>query len=411
MPLHQRRAIVACFCLTLLAACASPRRPAQPVAHSTYVADLLARHPDRFGALLADPRAHRVQILVTKFTTDASGGPTIERHGYRLGAEYFYPASAIKLGGAVAALECVNELAESKVVPVDEDSALVFHPLFDGEREERFDASNRDGGVPTLRHLVRRTCIVSDNEAYNRLYEFAGQQRLNEVLWEAGLASAHLSHRLSVARSTEENRRTPRIDLSAGAEHVTLPARISALQLDNAGQRMLEVGTAQMRDGKLVREPIDFRFKNSMSLLDLQNMLLKVVRRDVELPGRAFRLSDRQFELLQLALAQYPRESTNPAYERERYPDDWVKFLLPGLTRVLPQERWLVQNKVGRAYGFSIENAYVEDRQTRRAFALSAVVYTNNDGVLNDDAYEYKTVADPFFADLAEVVARDVLGQ
>lgn len=38
------------------------------------------------------------------------------------------------------------------------------------------------------------------------------------------------------------------------------------------------------------------------------------------------------------------------------------------------------------------------------------MLYTNADGVLNDDEYEYETVADPFLADLGEVVARAVWG-
>ena len=38
--------------------------------------------------------------------------------------------------------------------------------------------------------------------------------------------------------------------------------------------------------------------------------------------------------------------------------------------------------------------------------AVLAVLYTNADGVLNDDHYDYDTVALPFLADLAEVIAR-----
>ena len=40
-----------------------------------------------------------------------------------------------------------------------------------------------------------------------------------------------------------------------------------------------------------------------------------------------------------------------------------------------------------QAYGFSVENAYVEDRRTGRGFFLSVVVYTNPDGVLSPDEF------------------------
>ena len=65
----------------------------------------------------------------------------------------------------------------------------------------------------------------------------------------------------------------------------------------------------------------------------------------------------------------------------------------------------------GEAYGFSVENAYVEDRETGRALFLAATIYTNADGVLNDDRYEYAEVAKPFFALLGEALGRELLRQ
>jgi hypothetical protein len=44
-----------------------------------------------------------------------------------------------------------------------------------------------------------------------------------------------------------------------------------------------------------------------------------------------------------------------------------------------------------------------------RSFFLSAVVYTDATGIVNDDVYEYD-VADVLTADLAEVLARCALG-
>ena len=57
---------------------------------------------------------------------------------------------------------------------------------------------------------------------------------------------------------------------------------------------------------------------------------------------------------------------------------------------------------MGQAYGFSLDNACIFDRETGRAFFLTAVVYTNANGILNDDAYEYDEIAHPFLEALAE---------
>ena len=73
-------------------------------------------------------------------------------------------------------------------------------------------------------------------------------------------------------------------------------------------------------------------------------------------------------------------------------------------------------NKLGRAYGFSVDNAYVDWREgeggekgaRRRAFFLAATIETNANGVVNDDRYEYEPVADAFMEHVAETVARFV---
>ena len=76
---------------------------------------------------------------------------------------------------------------------------------------------------------------------------------------------------------------------------------------------------------------------------------------------------------------------------------------------MIPRERLRVANKIGQAYGFTTENARVTDTVSGRAFFLAATLYTNEDGVLNDDLYEYETVALPFMADLGEAAARRLL--
>jgi hypothetical protein len=75
-----------------------------------------------------------------------------------------------------------------------------------------------------------------------------------------------------------------------------------------------------------------------------------------------------------------------------------------------------VANKLGRAYGFSVDNAYVDSREgeggekgaSPRAFFLAATIETNANGVVNDDRYEYEPVADAFMEHVAETVARFV---
>ena len=77
--------------------------------------------------------------------------------------------------------------------------------------------------------------------------------------------------------------------------------------------------------------------------------------------------------------------------------------------KVVPLERLWIYNKIGQAYGFETENAWVVDRESGRGFFVAATLYVNEDGILNDDQYEYATVAAPFSAALGEALARELL--
>lgn len=387
----------------LAAALALLGRPA--AAEEPSLVERILRDDGRFSALLADPARYRLQIVLG-LVDDASGKPRLVQHAYRAGAEYFYPASAIKLCAAVAALEELTALAAATALAIDETTPLVYPPLFPDEELEERDPSNLDGGRITAAHEIRKLFLVSDNVAFNRLYELVGPARLNRSMHRAGLASARIVHRLAERRTPEENLRLPRIEFAGDGFRHVIPERTDELELADDSIAGIEVGTGQMVDGALVPGPMDFSEKNRMSLADLQRALAMVVRPDVDAGGAGFRLSEHQRALLRDAMHPYPRQSRNPVYDPEEYPDEWVKFLLPGLCRVIPGDGLRIYNKSGMAYGFLTENAYVVDLETGRSFFLAATIYANENGVLNDDDYGYETVSEPFLADLAEAVAR-----
>ncbi|MDX5435733.1 MAG: hypothetical protein LPK03_00960, partial [Pontibacter sp.] len=61
-------------------------------------------------------------------------------------------------------------------------------------------------------------------------------------------------------------------------------------------------------------------------------------------------------------------------------------------------------NKVGNAYGYMIDNAYIVDFENQVEFLLSAVILANEAMVFNSDDYQYETVALPFLAKLGRAV-------
>ena len=110
---------------------------------------------------------------------------------------------------------------------------------------------------------------------------------------------------------------------------------------------------------------------------------------------------DRQF--LQQMMAMLPGDSTDPSYDSSQYWPTYVKFLIYGSAkdaRIDPSVH--IYNKVGDAYGFLLDSAYIKDDCSGAELMLTAALYVNADGVLNDDNYEYDEVGLPFLQRLGE---------
>ena len=359
--------------------------------------------------VLRAPSEFRVQVVLGEIV-DADGARKLVQTTWRTGMDYFYPASAIKLCGAVAAFERLNELARTTAPGADMDTPLAFHGLKAKDKLEDVDASNLAGGKPTVAQLVRRVGLVSDNEAFNRLYDFAGQNWLNERMWRAGLTSVRVQHRLSVRQSPNDSKRTPIVELRLPTGALLIEGRWGSLDLGlgPAGYRNIYIGAKHIGDdATIVDQGMSFFDKNAITLCDLQRCLVRVVRPEIALAGEPFDLTDAQRALLLDALSCYPGDSANPKYERERYPDAYAKFFLPGVERAVPKGSATIYNKVGLAYGFAIDNACIVDKAGGRTLFLAATVFANSDGVMNDDKYDYESVGLPFLEGLAEAVVRD----
>lgn len=363
---------------------------------------------ERLAALMYEPDKSRVQVLLSEIVEEPGQPPTLKRSDWRAGQEYFYPASAIKLCGAVAALERLNELRRTKEPELTEHTPLAFNPLVKGKPLIEKDPDNLEGSAITLAHLIREAALVSDNEAFNRLYDFSTPQWLNERMWRAGLPSTRLRHRLSDDTPKEKQKISPTIELRYPNHTGALGPTFYELA-DNNEWTGHFVGRWHMDGKEKVRGGMSFFFKNVMTLADLQKCLVRVARPDIALEdGEPFDLTDAQRAFLLEALSQYPGDSKNPVYPRDKFPDDYCKFFLPGLARVVPKEHLRVYGKSGFAYGFVTDNAYIVDTRSKRAFFLSATVWADSDNCLNDDKYDYESMSMPFLADVAEIIGREV---
>ena len=379
--------------LLLLGALAAPIGASADV-----LGELIDAHADRLGPAAADPERHRVQVLYTRIERDAAQHPRFETFGWRVDPEaYFYPASTVKLPVALLALE---ELAR---LGLDRDTPLFTMAAHPSQTPASLDAT-APGSLATVGHYVRKIFLVSDNDAYNRLYEFLGQDAIDARLAALGFQGVRIVHRLSLPLSFDDNRRAnPVRFVEEGRVLHERPERVT--EVDRRAPAPIPLGVAEIVDGERIDGPKDFATKNALPLPALHELIRRVVCAELVPEEQRFELREVDLAFVRRAMATTPPESGIAAYADPRaYPAGYVKFLLYGGDAPEIPARIRSFNKVGDAYGFLTDSAYVVDFEAGVEFLLSATVYANANGTFNDDAYEYDTVGFPFLRALGEFV-------
>lgn len=376
--------------------------PADTVKTDEFLENLMKQYPLYFDSILNNRRDLNVQVIYTQVNRGANGIAALTNYYFNVNpARYFYPASTVKLPIVLLALQKLNELKEKGI---DRNTTMLTETSYSGQTAVFNDPTTPDGR-PSIAHYIKKILMVSDNDAYNRLYEFLGQEYINSELHRKGYADAQVLHRLEVYLSEEENRQTNPVIFLDNNNNVLyrIPGQRNAATYL---QRYDSLGRAYYKRGVLTDGPMDFSKKNRISLEDLHHILLGVIFPNKVRSENRFNISedDRQFVLKYMS--QYPTESIYPPYAADTaaYWPAYCKFLLFGATKDELPGNIRIFNKPGDAYGHMIDVAYVADLKNNIEFFVSAMIYCNSDGVLNDDQYDYATVGHPFMKNLGQVI-------
>lgn len=375
--------------------------PAQPPANDTLIAGLLAKHPALFAGLLNNDSNLQVQVLYTQIDRSKKGKVKFTDHHFGLNDEqYFYPASTVKLPVAILALQKLKEL---NIPGLNRNTTMITGENGDRQTEVSNDPSAPDGR-PTIAHYIKKILLVSDNDAFNRLYEFLGQEYINNSLQQMGYTGVQIIHRLEVSLTEEENRHTNPVSFfdSSGRLIYHKPAEISRLVYAERNTRM---GKGFMRGGQLVNEPFDFSKKNRLPLSSLHSIVQSIMFPGAVEKEKRFDLTEDDLAFLRRYMSMLPQESRWPKYDTTEAWDTYVKFLYYGAEKNAARPGIRIFNKPGDAYGFLTDAAYFMDQQNNVEFLLSAVIHCNSDGIYNDDRYDYATVGLPFMKNLGRVIA------
>jgi hypothetical protein len=356
--------------------------------------------------VLDHPDSFRYQLIYTRIERDKDNRPHFRNYYYRVNSrEYFNPASTVKLPLALLALEKMDSLGR---YGVDKETPMYTDSAYSGQTTAYADSSAKDG-VPSLARYIRKIFLVSDNDAYNRLYEFLGQEAINRRLWQMGYPDIRITRRF-VPMTEEENRHTNPIRFGMGVTLYRQSPAYSALSFDFSRKVLIGNGYYDRHDS-LVHEPMDFTRHNDFPLEDAQQILQSVLFPESVPVTRRFRLSAADYRFLYKYMSEYPRESAYPHYGTAVYFDSYTKFFLFKADRTAIPSYIRIFNKPGWSYGFLTDIAYIVDFKNKVEFMLTGTIYVNSDGILNDDKYEYEETGYPFFKEVGNIIYRYELGR
>src|SRR5687768_7697048 len=212
--------------------------------------------------VIADPSAYRLQLIYTRIDRDRNNRPAFTNFYYGDTAAYFNPASMVKLPLAILALEKLNLLNKPGV-------NKYTHVRFDSSYPAQV-AADRDStaasGKPSIAHYIKKAFLISDNDAYNRLYQFLGQRWIDSALRKKGYTGTKIIRQF-MGFTEEQNRHTNQVKFLDDAGKM-LYLQPSAYNADSfLFPRIIKIGKGYInRNGELVNEPFDFTRQNNVTL-------------------------------------------------------------------------------------------------------------------------------------------------
>ena len=386
--------------LSLLAILLTTTAQAQQYPDSPLLDSLLHTNP-ALAKVLSHPATYQLQLIYTQINRDAHNVPHFTQHTYHLNPrQYFNPASLVKLPVALLALEKLHTLP----APVTRSTIMSTGTAWRCQTPVPFAAPADSDRQATVGNYIKRMLLVSDNLAYNRLYEFLGQKLLNERLQQLGYSGSRIVRRFAPC-DTAANRHTNPIAFHAatGDTLYKQPAQTNP-RTPAPPLGPVFAGRAYKVGSRLIHRPYEFTTANNLPLPDITALLQAALFPEATPAPQRPHLTPADHAFLRQYLHLTPHASRFSAYTPPKYFDAYKKYLYYGRRpEAQPQSGLRIFNIVGMSHGYLADVAYFADSLHQSEFLLSAVLYVNQDGIINDASYEYDTVGEPFLAQLGQL--------
>ena len=357
------------------------------------------RKNDFLKEIIKDKEDYEIQVLLTKID-QYNSQVDFQEYKYQLDDnKYFYPASTIKLPIVVLTLKKINEL-RSKGSEITLKSKITLN-----YKDDYSELVIRDS-ITSFQNLIADVFLVSDNSASNILIDFIGYNYFNHEMENAGFDKTYLNHKFNPDPYVNYTWQISDLDNNIISSIDDNQKIIKADEKTNG----LEKGERRYFKGEILDESLNFSEKNRSSITDMHNLIKYIFYPEIFDSTITFNLNVEDYDFLRYWMSRFTYEDIGEKFiEDENFFETYNKFFIHGDEQSVSNEQIRVYNKIGQAYGTSIDNGLIKNYQDNVEFILTATIYTNKNKVINDNLYEYDDLAVPFLAKLSRAIYNELV--
>ena len=357
------------------------------------------RKNDFLKEIIKEKEDYEIQILLTKID-QYNSKVDFQEYKYQLDDnKYFYPASTIKLPIVVLTLKKINEL-RSKGSEITLKSKIILN-----YKDDYSELVIRDS-ITSFQNLIADVFLVSDNSASNILIDFIGYNYFNLEMENAGFDKTYLNHKFNPDPYVNSTWQISDLDnnliSSLNDDQKIIKADDKTIGLEKGERRYFK--------GEILDESLNFSEKNRSSITDMHHLIKYIFYPEIFDITNTFNLNVEDYDFLRYWMSRFTYEDIGEKFiGDEKFFETYNKFFIHGDEQSVSNKQIRVYNKIGQAYGTSIDNGLIKNYQDNVEFILTATIYTNKNKVMNDNLYEYDDLAVPFLAKLSRAIYNELV--
>ena len=360
--------------------------------------ELVLKSDPYLKEIIKDKEDYEIQVMLTKVNHNNT---KIDFQNYQYQHDenqYFYPASTIKLPIVVLTLKKINEL-RSKGSDITLKSKIILNNV------DNYSNFKLQDSITSFQNLIADIFLVSDNSASNILIDFIGYNYFNDEMQNAGFDRTYLNHKFNPDPYVNSTWQISDLDKNIISSINDNQKIIKADDKING----LDKGERRYFNGEILDESLNFSEKNRFSITDMHNLIKYIFYPEIFDKANTFNLNVEDYDFIRYWMSRFTYEDIGEKFiGDEKFFETYNKFFIHGDEQSVSNEQIRVYNKIGQAYGTSIDNGLIKNYQNNVEFILTSTIYTNKNKVINDNLYEYDDIAEPFLAKLSRAIYKEL---